>query len=277
MRGKMHIQKTRYSALSAVALAALLMASCQKEASGSAQTSAAADPDAPTAVAFAETPPLSATVAAAPRLVGDSAPIAAINADLALIDAMATTSASECEGGGFARTVTQPMTGPAYVTYMISDEYDCGGPYPSTSQTPVTYDLATGRRVDWTQALSAWAVTVDATTDQPAGSVGYVHSLALARWYSAKMLASTDQEWLEQCREVFDPEQLNQSGFLVWADAGNDGIAVAPQLPHVVQACGEQAALSAADMQAAGVPAPMIAAMAKAGEDHNWLPYQEGV
>lgn len=271
----MTIKTNRIRAFAGAGLAALLLVSCkptQAPATAADDTQASAG-----AVAFADTPPLSDTVAAAPRLAGDSAPIAAINADLARIDAMATTNASECEGGGFARTVTQPMTGPAYVSYMISDEYDCGGPYPSTSQTPVTYDLATGQRVDWTKALSAWAVTADETTDMPAGSVGYLHSLALARWYSARMLASTDQEWLDQCRDVFDPEQLNQSGFLVWADAGTSGIAVSPQLPHVVQACGENASLTTADMQAAGVPAAMIAALATAGEGRNWLPYQEGV
>ncbi|WP_428150210.1 hypothetical protein [Brevundimonas sp.] len=262
-------------ALAGAGLAALLLMSCKPAAT--AQAPADDTQSSPGAVAFADTPPLSATVAAAPRLVGDSAQVAAINADLALIDAMAKTSTAECEGGGFSRTVTQPMTGPGYVTYMISDEYECGGPYPSTTQTPVTYDLTTGRRVDWTRTLSAWAVTVDDTTDVPAGSVGYLHSPALARWYSARMLASTDQEWLAECRDVFDPEQLNQSGFLVWADAGTSGIAVSPQLPHVVQACGEVASLTAADMQAAGVPAAMIAAITTAGEGRNWLPYQEGV
>lgn len=271
----MRFRTEHHLALAGVGLIALLMAGCKPAAPNA--DAAAADDAAATAVTFAETAPLSESVATAPRLVGDSAPLAAINADLARMDAMATTNASECEGGGYTRTVTQPMTGPGYVSYMISDEFDCGGPYPSTSQTPVTYDLATGGRVDWTTALPNWAVTADSLTDMPAGSVALVHSMALARWYSAKMMASTDQEWLAECREVFDPESLNDSGFTLWADAGNDSLTVAPELPHVVQACGEQASLSADDLTAAGVSPAMIAALKTAGEDHNWLPYQEGV
>lgn len=269
----MTLKTNRLKVLTSVGLAALFLVSCNPATKSEPASDRQA---APPVIAFASTPPVSANIAAAPRLVGDGAPIAAINADLALIDAMGAASLSECEGDGFARTVTQPMTGPGYVAYMISDEYNCGGPYPSTSQTPVTYDLATGARVDWTRALSAWSVSADETTDRPAGSVGYLHSLALARWYSARMLASTDQEWLENCRPVFDSEHLNQSGFLIWADAEAGGVTVAPQLPHVVQACAEHATLTAADMQAAGVPAPMIAAITAAKENRNWLPHEGG-
>ena len=271
----MTFQTNRLQAFAAMGLAAVFLVSC-KPATKSA-TPADDTQSSPGAVTFADTPSLSATVAAAPRLAGDGAAIAAINADLALIASKATANLSECEGGGFARTVTQPMTGPAYVTYMVMDDFDCGGPYPSTIQTPVTYDLSTGRRLDWTKVLSAWSVTADEPVEGPADWLGYLHSPALARWYSARMLASTDAEWLEQCRDVFDPEQLDLSGFLVWADAATSGIAVAPQLAHVVQACGEQATLSKADMQAAGVPAALIAALTTAGEGRNWLPYEEGV
>ena len=256
------------------ALVALLMASCKPAAS---TPKAAADPDAPTAASFVNTPGVSATVEAAPRLVGESSAIRAINADLDAIDAASRENAAACEGGGYSRTITQPMTGPGYVSYWISDDYECGGPYPSTGQIAVTYDLATGRRVDWTKAMPAWGLSADSLEDMPAGSVAILHSAAMADWYSRKMLASTDQEWLADCREVFTPEALNGGGFKVWADAGNAGVSVAPELPHVVQACGEQASLSADDMRAAGVVPAMIEALAKAGEDRNWLPYQEGV
>lgn len=264
-----------YGSLVFVSLAATLLMSCGPETP--AQDAAGTDPQSSASVTFVDTPPLSPKVAAAARLAGSSAPIAAINADLALVDAMGRQAAMDCEGGGFTRAVTQPMTGPGYVTYMVSDEYECGGPYPSTSQTPITYDLATGRRVDWSNALPNWGVTSDSLTDMPAGSTASVHSMALARWYSARMLANPDQEWLADCRDVFDPQSLNDGGFAIWADAGNESLSVSPQLPHVVQACGEQASLSAEDLVAAGVPADMIAALKAAGESHNWLPYVEGV
>lgn len=257
------------------ALAAVLLASCEPTAS--VPKNAAADPDAPTAASFVDTPNVSPTVAAAPRLVGETAAIRAINADLSILDAAARENAAGCEGGGYSRTVTQPMTGPGYVSYWISDEYECGGPYPSASQIAVTYDLATGRRIDWTQAMPAWGLSADSPEDMAAGSVAILHSATLADWYSRKMLASTDKEWLADCREVFTPETLNSGGFKVWADAGNAGVSVSPELPHVVQACGEQASLTADDMRAAGVAPAMIEALAKAGEDRNWLPYQEGV
>ena len=81
-------------------------------------------------VAFSPAPDLGKDIAALPRLVGTTPAIAAINADLAKLDAAARESAAACENpdDGYSRWISQPMTGPAFVTYAISEEYNSGGP-----------------------------------------------------------------------------------------------------------------------------------------------------
>lgn len=275
-------QTLALKAVGASALAALTLVSC-KPAPNPAQPNAdqanaatAGDPAAPTAAAFIATPDLSATVESPPRLVGSSPAVQAIDADLTLMDVGARETTAACEVGTFTRTITQPMTGPGYAAYAFTDEWSCGGAHPSTTLTAITYDLFTGQRIDWTQALPNWKLTTEPFEGMGKGEVLNVHSQALTAWYVKKMLASPDKQWLAECRTVFDAGPLNNSGFKIWADAANAGIAVSPDLAHVVQACGETAYMSAGDMRAAGVSANMIAALTRAGDDHNWLPYQEG-
>ncbi|RZJ97254.1 MAG: hypothetical protein EON88_03440, partial [Brevundimonas sp.] len=126
--------------LIAPALIALLLAACGQ--------ATAQDPAGP-AVALVAKPRLSAEIEALPRLSGDDAATGRINAELDRMDAAALQNAAGCTadaeggpGGGWTRTISQPMTGPAYITLREHLETYCGGPYPSTSQSAVTYDLA---------------------------------------------------------------------------------------------------------------------------------------
>ena len=230
-------------------------------------------------VAFTPTPDLGKDIAALPRLSGATPAIAAINTDLDTLDAAARESAASCQGedGGYSRWITQPMTGPALVTYAISEEYNCGGPYPSTSQTTVTYDLVSGRRVDWSDVLKTMNVNNGDTEGMPAGSVPIVYSPALAAWYTRTIkaqIAGQDggSEWMEQCAPVFDAEEFSTNGFRLSADAEAGGLTVSPELPHVVQACGDAAIMDAPAMRANGVETRLIEAIATAHVAGNWAP-----
>ncbi|WP_292107968.1 hypothetical protein [Brevundimonas sp.] len=224
------------------------------------------------AVTFEPRPDLEEGVGALPRLVGEGAAIAAINADLDRRDAAAR--ADGCDGGGgFERGVSQPMTGPGYISFWIAKGYFCeGAARPSFDQTAITYDLATGQAVDWVTAAPGLQLTRGDTTGLPADYVPGLSSSVLSGWYSAEAPASADAEFAEQCADVWTPEALEGVGFKFWLDARTGGLAVAPEFPHVIQACADPATLNADEMRRFGVSPAIIDAVATAHAAGAWAP-----
>ncbi|WP_426040546.1 hypothetical protein [Brevundimonas sp. TWP2-3-4b1] len=233
-----------------------------------------------------EKPRLSADIEAMPRLSGDSPAIVRINAELDRLDAAAVADAGECgrmadsqEGDGWTRTITRPMTGPAYLTLREHLEIFCGGAYPSTSQTPITWDLSTGERVNWVALLPGLGLVQDqAEEGMPTDYVYSVRSPRLETLYERKMLAeTTDAERREACQDVWKPladDELGQ-GFRVWADAEHGGVAIDADYAHVVQACGGTIYLTADEMREAGAPATLIDALAVGKTAGNWAPRED--
>lgn len=257
----------------AAASIALALGACgQKEATAAPTDRAQASG----AVAMTDQPDLSATADALPRLVGTGPEIVRINADLARMDAAAVESIKFCgenagnDGGGWGQSITRPMTGPGYVTLRVHLDIYCGGPYPSTQQTAVTYDLATGERVDWTKAIPGLSLAVDSLEDMPQGYVPNVSSAALGAWYSRKMLANPDKEWLDQCRSEFAPDALADQSFNIWADGASGGVTVSPDFAHVSAACGDDATLTTTDLQGFNADPQLIQAITAAKAAHNW-------
>lgn len=263
----------RVSLLKGAGFAVLLAACSPAAADREAEAPAAAA--LPQAVAFAPQPPISSSSEALPRLVGDTPAIAAINADLDRFDRAAR--ADVCGGAGTVeRAITQPMTGPGYVSFLISQSVSCeGAAHPSIGQTGLTYDLSTGRRVDWAAAvpgLGLGVLDMDGEGDGQVVTAALYQSPALAEWYGAKMRASTDAEWLEQCRDLFTTERLADRYFKVWLDARSGGVAVLADVPHVALACAETAVMTEAEMRRLGVAPAMIDAVLAANEAGNFAP-----
>lgn len=262
--------------ITSVVIAALMLGlvACGQEGSGAtkADGSAAAATTATQGVTFVARPDLAESVEALPRLAGDSPAIVAINADLENRDAEAR--AGGCDGGGgFERGVMQPMTGPGYITFWISEGYYCdGAAHPSFDQTALTYDLATGQPVDWVAAAPGLQLTRGDTTDMPATYVPPVSSTVLTTWYSRKMLASTDTERLGDCGDVWTVESIADSSFRIWLNAQDGGLSVAPDFAHVIQACADSATLTPAEMREFGVSQAMIDAVTAAHTAGNWAP-----
>jgi hypothetical protein len=233
-----------------------------------------------------EKPRLSADIEAMPRLSGDSQAIVRLNAELDRLDVTALADAGECgqmadsqEGDGWTRTITRPMTGPAYLTLREHLEIFCGGAYPSTSQTPITWDLSTGERVNWVSLLPGLGLVQDQPEDGiPTDYVYSVRSPRLEALYERKMLAeSADVEWREQCQDVWKPkagDELGQ-GFRVWADAEHGGVAIDADYAHVVQACGGTVYLTGDEMREAGAPAALIDALAAGKAAGSWAPKED--
>lgn len=258
-----------YRLIAATAAAALALSACseQQEPKGNGPTQ-----DVAQAVALEGQPDIAAGVQALPRLVGEDPAIAAINADLTRIDTEAKSDG--CDGGpGFERTVTEPMTGPGYFTVYIAKNYACeGAAHPSTDEAPITWDLATGQRVDWAAALPGLAASRMDLDGMPADFVPSLQSAVLAQWYSAKMMASDDAEWLGECRDILTPEALAETYFKVWLDAQNGGVSVSPEFAHVAQACAETGVATETDLKAWGVSDAMLQAVKTAHAAENFGP-----
>ncbi|HEX8470116.1 MAG TPA: hypothetical protein VF633_03300 [Brevundimonas sp.] len=270
--------------ITSVAAAALILGLAACNPVGAAPTKVA---EATETVSLVEKPKLSEEVEALPRLVGDSPAILRINAELDRLDATATADAKECvemagdgPGGGWSRAITRPMTGPAFVTMREHVEVYCGGAYPSTTQTAITYDLSTGARANWVALLPALALVQDEPmAELPADYIYSVRSPQLEALYERKMIADADDaEWRDGCREVWKPkleDETGGQGFNVWADAVHGGVAIDADYVHAVQACGGTVYLSADEMRAAGAPAGLINALTAAMAAGNWSPKEE--
>jgi hypothetical protein len=108
-----------------------------------------------------------AQIAALPRMTSDSPAAQRINANLAARDAAALKEAADCtlptdEGGSqvvdqtgyYDRSVEVPMAGPDFLSILITDETYCpGAAHGATRIAALTFDLATGRPVDWPALL----------------------------------------------------------------------------------------------------------------------------
>jgi hypothetical protein len=266
------------------AIAALMLglAACGQGKTAGTEDVAAA----PNAMTLVDKPRLSVDIEAMPRLAGDSPAIIRLNAELDRLDATAVADAGECgrmadseEGDGWTRSITRPMTGPAYLTLREHLEIFCGGAYPSTSQTPITWDLSTGDRVNWVAALPGLGLVQDQPEEgMPTDYVYSVRSPRLEALYERKMIAeATDAEWRDQCKDVWTPkagDELGQ-GFRVWADAEHGGVAIDADYAHVVQACGGTVYLTADEMREAGAPAALIDALTAAKAAGNWAPRED--
>ncbi len=226
------------------------------------------------AVVLRDQPDIGQGVSALPRLVGDGAAIQAINADLERLDDAARAGGCDTPGGGgYERGSTQPMMGPGYVSFWIMENYACeGAAHPSVGQTAITYDLATGQRVDWVAAAPGLGLTRGDTTDMPVDYVPILSSPALSAWYSARMLALDDAEHTSECRDVWTTDALAGTGFKVWLDAENGGLSASPEFAHVIQACADSATMTAEEMRGFGVSQAIIDAVTAAHAAGNWAP-----
>ena len=271
--------------ITSVATAALMLGLTACNPGGAAPTKGA-EAAAAGAMTLVDRPNLSADVEAMPRLSGDSPAIVRINAELDRLDAAATADATECatmgaeagRGGGWSRTITRPMTGPAYLTLREHLEVYCGGAYPSNTQSAITYDLSTGARADWVALLPELHLAQDEAMEDMPDYVLTIRSPQLTALYERKMIAEADDaEWRDQCKDVWKPQpdaEMGQ-GFYVWADAQHGGVAIDADYVHAVQACGGTVYLTADEMRAAGAPAALIDALAAAQTAGTWAPKED--
>ncbi|MDQ0465143.1 hypothetical protein QO010_002927 [Caulobacter ginsengisoli] len=212
---------------------------------------------------------------ATPRILAPSTPqTAKINAALDRADGRARKLLTECKSGGenfLERGVSVDAYGPRFLSLFIANSIYCGGAHPETWQIALTYDLTTGRPIDWAQYLPADLVSVTALEDQGDGSkIGVLKSPALLAWYRAAVAREglQDNAWWAECKDVYDTEDL---ALVLWIDAKQGGVmAQASSLPHAVQACVSPQMLSIAELRKRGAKPALADAIAAMQRARGW-------
>ena len=210
-------------------------------------------------------PPLAKGMAGLPRIAAPVTPATTrINAALAKVDANWAAMIKDCRqqaGKDFdmERTVEVPMRGPGYVSVAITYEYDCGGAHPDSGVIGLSYSLETGAPVNWARLLPK--TLIDDTSLDTAGdgtTVGLITSKALQKIYAREALAGMPADARKDCADVVKQDGLT---FQVWPDAKAGALMLAPDLPHVVAACGDPQPVSVQTLKTLGVAAPLLAAI----------------
>ncbi|RZJ01520.1 MAG: hypothetical protein EON90_02770 [Brevundimonas sp.] len=247
----------------ALAASALLLGGCV----------AAPDREAP-ALAWAADP--FANVEALPRVDADTPQAREINAFLDRMDARDREERAACladespESGQreWGRSVEAPMTGPRFISLLVTTGYYCGGAHPSWGQKALTFDLASGRQVDWAAVFPAEMATPrdDATDHWPQ----LLLSRSLKAWYAQTAVAQRGTAiGHDDCADTLaGSEPLN-----AWPDAKTGGLALQViGLAHAATACTERVVMPREEMRRRGVDAVLLDALDTARRDGLWRP-----
>jgi hypothetical protein len=184
-------------------------------------------------------PDVTQGVAAFPRLEGNSKGVAPINAALEAADKRAAATAKSCHDdaagkGRWTRSIGVTLLSARFVSFLVHDDYYCGGPYPDTSEFALVYDLASGAPVDWSRLIPGTASqSAEVAADEtPLVTVSSPQLTSLFKGAAGGV--STDPE----CKEVLEGGDQPMQ-FLVWPDAKTKGLSIAVAgLPHAARACG---------------------------------------
>jgi hypothetical protein len=208
-------------------------------------------------------PPVTANVAAFPRLAAGAQPaiIERINKALARGDGRVQKAATDClredrRHADWSRKVSVTMQGPRYVSFVASDEYFCGGAHPDSSTVALVFDLDTGTLADWAKLLPELVQHTGTDTAGDGSALGTIASEKLADLYrdTAKHGGSDPD-----CADALKDTELN---FILWPDAKQNALAVQPAgLLHVIAACGPALPIPVETLRSLGVNVELLGAI----------------
>jgi len=211
-------------------------------------------------------PDLAEGVASFPHLAPDVPYAAKINAAVDKIQSKVLTAVADCKKAGdgkgdFSRSIDVTMQGPRFVSFVVHEEFWCGGPHPNASTAAFVYDLTTGKPADWLHLLPA-AVAGKAVTGSTTGDVvlGLLQSPVLKRAYIEDNKASgVDNDCLDTYKET-------EFSFMLWPDAEKRGLVIdQDELPWSMKHCGGGVTLSLDKLSKLGVGKELIDAI-RSGE-----------
>ena len=219
--------------------------------------------------------PLAPNFNALPRVAGDTRQARDINAYLDRIDANDREDRATClemqplnDNVEWGRSVEAPMTGPRFLSVLVTTGYYCGGAHPSWQQKSLTFDLESGRLVDWAEFLSAdMALPRYEAGDQ---WPQLLRSPSLKAWYAREAIAQRRMPGGEdECAEVLrDSEPLD-----VWPDAQTGGLALQVSgLAHAVSVCTETVVMPLSELRRRGVDPALVDSIEAAHRVGQWRP-----
>lgn len=190
----------------------------------------------------------SGAMAVYPRLKSfpDAAVMARVNAALAAREKQDRASLDDClaqakqasfpiRDGENRTDITVTYLSRRFFSINVTAGYNCGGPYPVSAQSPMTFDMTAGRIVDWKTMFTPgfWP---------PQGADGGVPGLT--KLYRARY---HPEDTDEDCRDAVMNQAPFTSAPIVMLDA-KKGLVVWPEFPHVIQACADPVTLTASDL-----------------------------
>jgi hypothetical protein len=194
-----------------------------------------------------------------------------INAILTRLNARLANSLKDCDEGArgqmgpdykgkdpaaddWSRTIAVTMTGPRFLSLIATEEVFCGGTHPDGDTMAMVFDLTTGAPVNWV-AMVAKSATPSAFSDSV--SDGSTMGALILPDLAKMNLAGADAD----CKDAFQDPQ----SFQLWPDAQLDRLVAQPfDLPHVVQACANEIALTLDEARKLGFDEGLLGAIAQA-------------
>ena len=200
-------------------------------------------------------PLLAPDVEAMPRLSLTGAAAEKINARLDLMDREEVSAMRDCAQGPYRiweRWIDIAFAAPGFLGLVAHSGFYCSGAaHPDTFSRAVTFDLATGEPIDWSEVFP---VSLQNPKDFPFPSEILRGSLQLTEVYVAQNPALGDE-----CREAVAGVPHD---FLVYPGDNPVGLVLTPvDLAYAEKACADPVVVPVSILRSMGITHPILDAM----------------
>lgn len=170
--------------------------------------------------------------------------------------------------GSWERTVATTMRGPEFLSYLVTDDYYCGGAHPDVAHASIVYDLATGAPVEWRALLGSTLAGELALTSSGDGvNVVTLASSRLTALYRRGYRSGQDDASVDgDCRGVVNADGDLENApaaepMLAWLDGRAGGLVLQYDLSHAVQVCSVPVVIAAETLRREGASARLVDAL----------------
>jgi hypothetical protein len=140
------------------------------------------------------------------------------------------------EPDSFRESVAVTYVSARYLSLDVRQSYFCATAYPTNdAPTPLTFDLGTGRPLDWNAVFKPGFLP----------SEGAMASAALVKLYRARYAAPDEAK---DCKDVIADDPSFEDGVDIWLDETKGGLVVQPDFLHVIAVCAVPLAFGATDL-----------------------------
>ncbi|AZL58668.1 hypothetical protein EI545_07355 [Tabrizicola piscis] len=200
-------------------------------------------------------PPLARDVAALPRLAGSGGAADKVNARLDALDRSTLAAMSDCEDGPYRfweRWVDVTLATSGFLGLVSHSAFYCSGAaHPESFINAVTFDLAVGSEVDWSEFFPS---DLRNPKDFSIASTVLRGSLRLTDAYVEQNAAIN-----AECREIVAGRPHD---FVVYPDGRSASLVLIPvDLAYAVKACADPVAIPVPILRTLGVSHPILDAL----------------